>query len=146
VKLYEFESKEIAARYGIPTPRARIATNPQEASRVARDIEGASTRWPVYLVSEIGGIEIEELAKKHPEKIHKIYVDPGVGYTDYMAREVLQTLKLAWTFLQDIVNITRAMYRTMTDYDAELVEFNPPSAYKRQQARSARRQDNHRRQ
>jgi len=30
-----------------------------------------------------------------------------------------------WTFLQDIVNIMRAMYRIMTDYDAELVEFNP---------------------
>jgi succinyl-CoA synthetase beta subunit len=45
-----------------------------------------ATRRPVYLVSEMGGIEIEELAKKHPEKIHKIYVDPGVGYTDYMAR------------------------------------------------------------
>jgi succinyl-CoA synthetase beta subunit len=84
-----------------------------------------ATRRPVYLVSEMGGIEIEELAKKHPEKIHKIYVDPGVGYTDYMAREVLQALKLTWTFLQDIVNITRAMYRIMTDYDAELVEFNP---------------------
>jgi len=191
VKLYELESKEIAARYGIPTPRGRVATNPQEASRVARElgpvvlkaqvlvggrglaggvkiagkpdeaysiakrlfsssIRGEkvekllveekvgisrelylsltvdrATRRPVYLVSEIGGIEIEELAKKHPEKIHKIYVDPGVGYTDYMAREVLQTLKLAWTFLQDIVNITRAMYRIMTDYDAELVEFNP---------------------
>jgi succinyl-CoA synthetase beta subunit len=191
VKLYEFESKEIAARYGIPTPRGRVVTNPQEASRVARElgpvvlkaqvlvggrglaggvkiaekpeeaysiaerlfsssIRGEkvekllveekvgisrelylsltvdrATRRPVYLVSEMGGIEIEELAKKHPEKIHKIYVDPGVGYTDYMAREVLQALKLTWTFLQDIVNITRAMYRIMTDYDAELVEFNP---------------------
>jgi succinyl-CoA synthetase beta subunit len=191
VKLYEFESKEIAARYGIPTPRGRVATNPQEASRVARElgpvvlkaqvlvggrglaggvkiaekpeeaysiaerlfsssIRGEkvekllveekvgisrelylsltvdrATRRPVYLVSEMGGIEIEELAKKHPEKIRKIYVDPGVGYTDYMAREVLQALKLTWTFLQDIVNITRAMYRIMTDYDAELVEFNP---------------------
>jgi len=191
VKLYEFESKEIAARYGIPTPRGRVATNPQEVSRVARElgpvvlkaqvlvggrglaggvkiaekpeeaysiaerlfssnIRGEkvekllveekvgisrelylsltvdrATRRPVYLVSEMGGIEIEELAKKHPEKIHKIYVDPGVGYTDYMAREVLQALKLTWTFLQDIVNITRAMYRIMTDYDAELVEFNP---------------------
>jgi succinyl-CoA synthetase beta subunit len=191
VKFYEFESKEIAARYGIPIPLGRIATNPQEASRVARElgpvvlkaqvlvggrglaggvkiaekpeeaysiaerlfsssIRGEkvekllveekvgisrelylsltvdrATRRPVYLVSEMGGIEIEELAKKHPEKIHKIYVDPSVGYTDYMAREVLQALKLTWTFLQDIVNITKAMYRIMTDYDAELVEFNP---------------------
>jgi len=191
MKLYEYECKEIVARYGITIPRGQIASNPEEALRVASelgavvlkaqvlvggrglaggvkiaekpgdaysiaekifstDIRGErvekllveekvsitkelylsltidrAARRPVYLVSEMGGIEIEELAKKYPEKIHKIYVDPAVGYTDYIAREATQALKLTWTFLQDVANITRAMYRIMTDYDAELVEFNP---------------------
>ena len=84
-----------------------------------------AARRPVYLVSEMGGVEIEELAKKYPEKIHRIYVDPGVGYTDYIARVALQVLKLPWTLLQDIASVVRAMYRIMVDYDAELVEFNP---------------------
>jgi succinyl-CoA synthetase beta subunit len=191
MKLYEYECKEIVARYGVLIPRGRVALNPEEASLVASELgavvlkaqvlvggrglaggvkiaekpEEAYTianklfsssirgerverllveekvsisrelylsltvdraaRRPVYLVSEMGGIEIEELAKKYPEKIHKIYVDPGIGYTDYIAREVIQTLRLNWTFLQDVINISRAMYKIMSDYDAELVEFNP---------------------
>jgi len=84
-----------------------------------------AARRVAYLVSEMGGVEIEELARKYPEKIHKVYVDPSVGYVDYMAREALQVLKLPWTALQDVANIMKAMYRVMVDYEAELVEFNP---------------------
>jgi len=191
VKLYEYESKEIASRYGILVPRGRVVVSPSEAYSVARElgvvvlkaqvlvggrglaggvriaespeeayniaeellstsirgervekllveekvcisrelylslIVDRAARRPVYLISEMGGVEIEELAKKYPEKIHRVYVDPGIGYTDYIARVSLQVLKLPWTLLQDIANTTRAMYKIMVDYDAELVEFNP---------------------
>lgn len=191
MKLYEYESKEIARRYGIPVPRGRVVENPEDAKRVAgelgavvikaqvlvggRGLAGGvkvaetpedaykvaerlfsstirgervekvlveekvcisrelylsltvdrASRRPVYLVSEMGGVEIEELAKRHPDKIHRIYVDPSVGYSDYMSREALQALKLPWTLLQDLANIMKAMYSIMTDYEAELVEFNP---------------------
>jgi len=191
MKLYEYESKEIAARYGIPVPRGRVATSPEEAQQVARELGAAvlkaqvlvggrglaggvrvvegpeeayaiaerllsssirgervekllveekvcigkelylsltvdrAARRVAYLVSEMGGVEIEELARKYPEKIHKIYVDPSVGYADYMAREALRALGLPWALLQDVANIMRAMYRIMVDYEAELVEFNP---------------------
>ncbi|MFZ8782860.1 MAG: ADP-forming succinate--CoA ligase subunit beta [Desulfurococcaceae archaeon] len=191
MKLYEYESKEITRRYGIPVPRGRVVENPEDAKRVAEElgavvikaqvlvggrglaggVKAAETpedayavaerlfsstirgekvekvlveekvcisrelylsltvdrasRRPVYLVSEMGGVEIEELAKKYPDKIHRIYVDPSVGYSDYMPREALQALKLPWTLLQDLANIMKAMYSIMTDYEAELVEFNP---------------------
>jgi len=191
MKLYEFESKEIVARYGIPVPRGRVVDKPEEALQVAKELGAAvlkaqvlvggrglaggikivdkpeealqvakellsasirgerverilveekvcidrelyisltvdrAARKLMYLVSEIGGVEIEELAKKYPEKIHKIYVDPNIGYVDYMAREALQALKLPWTLLQDLANIMKGMYKIMIDYDAELVEFNP---------------------
>jgi succinyl-CoA synthetase beta subunit len=191
VKLYEYESKEIAAQYGIPVPRGRVVTSPEEALQIARELGAVvlkaqvlvggrglaggvriserpeeayataekllstsirgekvekllveervciskelylsltidrAARRVAYLVSEMGGVEIEELARKYPEKIHKVYVDPSVGYVDYMAREALQVLKLPWTALQDVANIMKAMYRVMVDYEAELVEFNP---------------------
>ena len=191
MKLYEYESKEIARRYGIPVPRGRVVENPEDAKRAAgelgavvikaqvlvggRGLAGGvkvaetpedaykvaerlfsstirgervekvlveekvcisrelylsltvdrASRRPVYLVSEMGGVEIEELAKRHPDKIHRIYVDPSVAYSDYMSREALQALKLPWTLLQDLANIMKAMYSIMTDYEAELVEFNP---------------------
>ena len=191
MKLYEYESKEIAAQYGIPVPRGRVVTSPEEALQIARELGAVvlkaqvlvggrglaggvriserpeeayataekllstsirgekvekllveervciskelylsltidrAARRVAYLVSEMGGVEIEELARKYPEKIHKVYVDPSVGYVDYMAREALQVLKLPWTALQDVANIMKAMYRVMVDYEAELVEFNP---------------------
>jgi succinyl-CoA synthetase beta subunit len=94
VKLYEFESKEIAARYGIPTPRGRVATNPQEASRVAREL------GPVVLKAQVlvggrglaGGVKIAEkpdeaysIAKRlfsssiRGEKVEKLLVEEKVG-------------------------------------------------------------------
>lgn len=84
-----------------------------------------AARKPVFLVSEMGGVEIEEMARKHPDKILMIHVDPEVGYTDYMGRRALTALKLPWSMLQDLSAIMRAMYRVMVDSDAELVEFNP---------------------
>jgi len=73
----------------------------------------------------MGGVEIEDLARKHPEKILRIPVDPFTGYSSYMARQALGFLGLPWDKLSLLDNVMRAMYRIMTDYDAELVEFNP---------------------
>jgi succinyl-CoA synthetase beta subunit len=191
MKLYEYESKDIAKRYGVTTPRGQLVSTPEEAKRAASELGSVvikaqvlvggrglaggvkvaekpedayavaerllstsirgervekllveekvcisrelylsltvdrATRRPVYLISEMGGVEIEELAKKYPEKIHRVYVDPGVGYLEYMSREAIQVLKLPWALLQDLSQIMRAMYNIMIDYDAELVEFNP---------------------
>ncbi|MCC6057132.1 MAG: ADP-forming succinate--CoA ligase subunit beta, partial [Desulfurococcaceae archaeon] len=84
-----------------------------------------AVRKPVYIVSEMGGVEIEELAKKHPEKVYKLYVDPAIGFTEYIARNALKFLNIPWNYIQDLINIMNAMYKIMMDYDAELVEFNP---------------------
>lgn len=84
-----------------------------------------AAKKPVYLVSEMGGVEIEELARKYPEKVHRIYVDPEIGFSEYMARKATQLLGLPWSLAQDVSSIMRAMFKIMHDYDAELVEFNP---------------------
>lgn len=84
-----------------------------------------AARKPIYLVSDIGGVEIEELAKKHPERVYRIYIDPEIGYSDYMSRIALKSLGLPWGNLGELSSIMKTMYRVMVDYDAELVEFNP---------------------
>ncbi|MEM4718016.1 MAG: ADP-forming succinate--CoA ligase subunit beta [Desulfurococcaceae archaeon] len=84
-----------------------------------------TSKMIIYLVSELGGVEIEELAKKYPDKVHKIYVDPDVGYLDYMSRNALSALNLPWSSISELSSIMKAMYKLMIDYDAELVEFNP---------------------
>jgi len=87
-------------------------------------VDRASRRL-LYLVSGMGGVEIEDLARKHPEKILRIPVDPFTGYSSYMARQALGFLGLPWDKLSLLDNVMRAMYRIMIDHDAELVEFNP---------------------
>ncbi|MEM2025025.1 MAG: ADP-forming succinate--CoA ligase subunit beta [Desulfurococcaceae archaeon] len=84
-----------------------------------------ATRKLVYIVSEMGGVEVEEIAKKHPDRVYMIHVDPEVGYTEYMSRVALTALRQSWGMLQDLAALMRSMYRIMLDYDAELVEFNP---------------------
>ena len=88
-----------------------------------------SGRSYVYLVSPLGGVEIEELVRKHPEKLLKISADPFNGYIPYMSRLAAKFLELPrreWGLLNSIME---SMYRIMINYDAELVEFNP-LAYK----------------
>jgi len=73
----------------------------------------------------MGGVEIEELARKYPDKIKKIYIDPEVGYSSYMSRIAVDVLNLPWSSIGELDSIMKSMYKIMIDYDAELVEFNP---------------------
>lgn len=84
-----------------------------------------ATKSIIYLVSPMGGVEIEELAKKFPDKVLRIYVDPLVGYSSYMAREAVAFLGLPFEYYAKMDSLMRSMSRLMSDYDAELVEFNP---------------------
>ena len=82
-------------------------------------------RGYLMLASTEGGIDIEEVAKKSPEKIIRLYIDDYEGLRDYMIRGVAQKLGLEGSAAQDFVTVAKAMYRVFTEYDAELVEINP---------------------
>src|SRR5450759_3222880 len=51
-----------------------------------------STQRVTLMASSEGGMEIEEVAAQHPEKIHKVAVDPDVGLTDAQADEVARKI------------------------------------------------------
>ncbi|MGC8607927.1 MAG: ADP-forming succinate--CoA ligase subunit beta [Vulcanisaeta sp.] len=82
-------------------------------------------RGYLMLASTEGGIDIEEVAKKSPEKIIRLYIDDYEGLRDYMIRGVAQKLGLEGSAAQDFATVAKAMYRVFTEYDAELVEINP---------------------
>jgi succinyl-CoA synthetase beta subunit len=77
------------------------------------------------MVSSAGGVDIEEVAAKTPEKIYKMHVDPVVGLQPYQARD------LAYNLFKDIGQVRKAadilmkLYQTFWDVDASLVEINP---------------------
>jgi len=84
-----------------------------------------STAKIVFMASEAGGMDIEEVAAETPEKIVKVYVDPLVGLQPFMARKLAYGLNLAPDIVKLFLPMVHALYRLCLDYDASLVEINP---------------------
>jgi succinyl-CoA synthetase beta subunit len=78
-----------------------------------------------FMASAEGGVEIEEVAAKHPEKIFREAVDPGVGFADYQGRKLAYALGLTGPTVQKFVAFGKALYQAYVDTDASLAEINP---------------------
>jgi succinyl-CoA synthetase beta subunit len=87
-------------------------------------LDRAASR-PVIVASTEGGVEIEEVAHKTPEKIHKIVVDPAYGLADYQVRELVAALGFAGGEAKNAAKLIRALYAMYWDTDAAMVEINP---------------------
>jgi succinyl-CoA synthetase beta subunit len=79
----------------------------------------------VFMASQAGGMEIEEVAAKDPKAIYKAYIDPGVGFQPYQARELAFALGLKPAQIADAVKFMTGLYRVYIDTDASLLEINP---------------------
>lgn len=84
-----------------------------------------SAKQPVVIFSPQGGIDIEELAKTHPEKIIKFHINPLVGLQGYQVRTALFQAKLDPKWLTPLSEFFFKLYETFTRYRASLVEINP---------------------
>jgi succinyl-CoA synthetase beta subunit len=84
-----------------------------------------ATQRPVFMVSSAGGIDIEEVAAKTPEKIVRLAVDPVYGLLPH------QSLTLAFALYRDFAQVRAAarmmeqLYRVFVDNGASLAEINP---------------------
>ena len=83
------------------------------------------THRVTIMASTEGGMDIEEVAHKTPEKIIKIYVDPAQGLQSYYARKVAFALGLEGKQVGACVKFLTAMYEAFTGLDASIVEINP---------------------
>ena len=79
----------------------------------------------VLMASSEGGMDIEEVAHKTPEKIHKVTVDPGTGLTDANARELARKIGIPEGSLAQAVTLLQGLYKAFVDTDASLLEINP---------------------
>lgn len=80
---------------------------------------------PVIMASTEGGVDIEEVAEKSPEKILKEWVDPAVGIQPYQARKIAAGLGLQGSLAAAAAKLVMNVYRTWWECDASLVEINP---------------------
>ena len=85
----------------------------RESSRVA------------FVVSTEGGMDIEEVAKNHPEKILTFSVDPATGIMPHHGRRVAQALKLAGDLAKQVEALLPKLYTAFGAKDMSLLEINP---------------------
>ncbi|HLH64755.1 MAG TPA: ATP-grasp domain-containing protein [Solirubrobacteraceae bacterium] len=192
MRFYEYESRSIAARAGIPVTRHRLARTAQEARAVAEEIGGpvviksqvlsggrmkaggvrfadtpqqaaceaeevlaleiggqlprgvlvderaavvreyyAGVVWdgtrkrPVMLFSDMGGIDIEQVAAEHPEHVASMHLSCRVPFADWQARQLIGSLGVTGPALGRLTPILARLARLFLDCDMTLAEINP---------------------
>jgi succinyl-CoA synthetase beta subunit len=80
---------------------------------------------PVVMASTEGGVDIEEVAARTPEKIIKEPIDPAVGLMPYQAHKVAVALGLKGELFGQAAKLLLGVYQTWWECDASLVEINP---------------------
>ena len=199
MKIHEYQAKQIMSEYGVPVPKGRVVSTPQEARQVADELgapvvvkaqihaggrgkgggikladtpaqaeeaarqiigmrlvthqtgpEGrivkkvlveeqvqterelylgivvdSGSGRPVVMASEAGGVDIEQVAAKSPEKIHKAFVDPAVGFQPYEGRQLAFATNLGGDLLRPAVGLMSGLYKAFAAKDSSLAEINP---------------------
>ena len=192
MKLHEYQSKTIFAKFGIPIPKGRVAATADEAKQIAEELGGRvviksqvlvggrgkaggvkvaknsdeaaefagqilamtikglpvrkvlvdeaaaieheiyfaitndrAAKKPVMIASAAGGVDIEEVAAKTPEKIIKVYIDPLLGLRDYQSRDIAASIDLPRELWRDFSKIASGLWQVYLDTDATLAEINP---------------------
>jgi succinyl-CoA synthetase beta subunit len=199
MKIHEYQAKQIMSDFGVPIPKGRVVSTPQEARQVAQElgvpvvvkaqihaggrgkgggikladtpaqaeeaarqiigmclvthqtgpegrivkkvlveeqvqterelylgivVDSGSAR-PVVMASEAGGVDIEQVAAKSPEKIHKAFVDPAVGFQPYEGRQLAFATNLGGDLLRPAVGLMSGLYKAFAAKDSSLAEINP---------------------
>ncbi len=192
MKLHEYISKQIFAKYGVPVPQGKVAATPKEAGKIAKQLGGRvvikaqvlvggrgkaggvkvvktakqaeaaakdifgmtikglpvrkvlvdpavdiateiylgitndrSARQPVVIASAAGGVDIEEVAAKTPEKIVRVHINPLLGLQDYNIRDLAIGIELDRKHWRDFHEICKGLWEAYKANDATLAEINP---------------------
>ena len=84
-----------------------------------------TTQRVALMASSEGGMDIEEVAAKTPEKIHKVFVDPKAGLTDREADEVARKIGIPAASVPAARAMLKGLYKVFDETDASLAEINP---------------------
>src|SRR5712691_8790056 len=80
---------------------------------------------PVMMASAAGGMDIEEVAASTPEKIARVYIEPGAGLVPFQARQLGFAIGLDGPQVNKAVALMTALYEAFVATDASLIEINP---------------------
>ncbi|MBI1816223.1 MAG: acetate--CoA ligase family protein [Deltaproteobacteria bacterium] len=82
-------------------------------------------RLPVMICSDMGGIDIEEVAETHPQHIAKRNFSTLLPFSDFMAKELIASLNISGSDLNRLAQITAGLARIFITYGLTLAEINP---------------------
>jgi succinyl-CoA synthetase beta subunit len=119
-KILGMDIKGLEVRKVLIAPAVNIA----DEAYVGIIVDRASKR-PVLMVSPAGGVDIEEVARETPERIHKVEIDPRYGLLNH------QAMALGFALYEDLGRVREAarvfhlLFRAFETIDASLAEINP---------------------
>ncbi len=102
----------------------------EEAIDIAKElyvslvVDGAA-EGVVAMASEAGGIDIEEVAEKTPDKLLKVAIDPVLGLQPFQGRKLAYGLNVEPELVRTVAGIAGALYRIIEERDSSLIEINP---------------------
>ena len=102
----------------------------EDGSAIARElylsalVDRATSRI-AFIVSTEGGMDIEEVAHKTPEKIHTFQIEPAAGYSPYVGNEIAVALGLKGEQAKQIGKVVKGLYDAFIAKDMSLLEINP---------------------
>ena len=84
-----------------------------------------SIGFPLVMASDAGGVDIEEVAAKTPERIRRLPVHTSIGFQPYQGRQLALTLGLRDELMRAAVQTVSGLYRAFVENDCSLAEINP---------------------
>ena len=111
---------------GVPVDKVLV----EEAVAIAREVYlgiviDSAADVPVIMASEAGGMDIEEVAARTPEKILKAHIDPLIGFQPFLGRRLAFGMNLESEQVRPATQLIGNLYRVFQEKDCSLVEINP---------------------
>ncbi len=111
---------------GLPVRKVLV----EEAADIAQELylgitNDRKAKRPVVMASSEGGVDIEEVARRSPEKIARTHIDPLLGLQAYQLRNLALAIGLPREHWRAFIAFGQALARVYQKYDATLVEINP---------------------
>lgn len=102
----------------------------EEASEISRELYvsvlvDSTTKLPLVMASEAGGMEIEEVAQAAPEKILKVSIDPAIGFQPFQGRKLSYGMNLTGKQVAEATRLMTNLYQLFMTKDCSLAEINP---------------------
>lgn len=103
----------------------------EEAQRIKREIylaiinRAKKREQPVFVASDEGGVAIEEILSKSPEKVIRVYANPDGSFSGFEGRKIACGLGLEKPLVSEVSRIIKNLHRLFIEKDASAVEINP---------------------